>query len=57
MRSLPLRSTSPGWSAGNGTEAGEIRILPTEFAIRIKPYGLITPKVGPSPRAQSCFTI
>lgn len=28
--------------AGNGTQAGEIRILPTEFPVRIKPYGLIT---------------
>ncbi|KSV95068.1 LysR family transcriptional regulator [Sinorhizobium sp. GL28] len=28
--------------AGNGTPAGEIRILKTEIPIRIKPYGLIT---------------
>lgn len=28
--------------AGNGTPAGEIRILKTETPIRIKPYGLIT---------------
>ncbi|NRP70209.1 HTH-type transcriptional regulator GbpR [Ensifer psoraleae] len=28
--------------AGNGTPAGDIRVLQTQFPIRIKPYGLIT---------------
>ena len=28
--------------AGSGSQAGEIRVLPTDFDIKIRPYSLIT---------------